>query len=335
MNKVSKPFNSDFVNRGILWRKSAVKARSADSSKMSEIAQASTFCVLCGSGSLKVLGQIYGFNYCSCDHCGHVFTKELVALDAVNIYQADSYGFLERSPGHDLMNLEEYGNRVGVVSTPKVDFALDVTGPIDFWLDVGCGVGDLVVAADAKGIRALGVDVDPREIEFGKLQGANIELGDIFSSKFDSFIESADIISLMSVIEHVNNPLGIVKYLWSRAKKGSKMILEVPRYESLSSWINFSFPNQVCRHALPPNHISLFSESSIEFLVNILGASQIARWNYGMDVLELFGNLEMKTGLNCMPFRDSGLLMELSNELQFVLDKYQFSDEVILILEKK
>ena len=74
------------------------------------------------------------------------------------------------------------------------------------WCDIGCGLGNLLYAAQQSGAIAYGCDLDPDAVGYAKetLKLKNILHGDIFQFSSDSDLKF-DIISMMDFFEHPLN----------------------------------------------------------------------------------------------------------------------------------
>lgn len=93
-------------------------------------------------------------------------------------------------------------------------------------LDYGCGPGDFLVVANAMGIDALGVDAFPRSVELARARGLNVELCD--GTTFDWPPDHFDAIILQSVIEHLSDPVTVIRHLVEFLKPGGRLIVSAP-----------------------------------------------------------------------------------------------------------
>ena len=112
-------------------------------------------------------------------------------------------------------------------------------------LDLGSGNGSFVNVCNENGFNAVGLDGSKDNIDFEKDQ-----------LKFDN--DTFDIITLVSVIEHINNPSNILKEIFRVLKKGGIVIIVTPNFK-------YSFRNFYD----DPTHIRPYSHKSIDTLMKL------------------------------------------------------------------
>lgn len=102
------------------------------------------------------------------------------------------------------------------------------------WLDIGAGAGLLVSLARARGIDADGVEPSRALVEAGgRLYGIQLHQGvfphpDIQNRRFD-------IISLVDVIEHVADPVGLLRACREALAPGGIVVVVTPDVSSLAA----------------------------------------------------------------------------------------------------
>jgi 2-polyprenyl-3-methyl-5-hydroxy-6-metoxy-1,4-benzoquinol methylase len=100
-------------------------------------------------------------------------------------------------------------------------------------LDVGCGTG-AILAEFARHYEAYGTDTSPLAIEYCHKRG----IADAFHCTLESFPLSNlrfDLITLLDVIEHVDEDVGILKQACQRVSQNGHILVTVPAYEFLWS----------------------------------------------------------------------------------------------------
>jgi 2-polyprenyl-3-methyl-5-hydroxy-6-metoxy-1,4-benzoquinol methylase len=125
-------------------------------------------------------------------------------------------------------------------------------------LDVGCGSGDFLSLMRDAGWDVTGVEPDVSAAEFARERCAIPVVGSVLEDAgFPD--QSFDVIVLNHVIEHVFDPVGLLKECARVAKPSGTIIVVTPNVASSGyrkfgkSWI----------HLDPPRHLHLFSSSTI------------------------------------------------------------------------
>ncbi len=328
----SKNFNYDHINRDLGWRSETIKMRAVDGLKLSQNLTPMP-CPICQKSQENTFIQaVYGFTYVRCNNCSVVHLKEIPSSDQLKDIYVSEKEDMAKSPGDDLISTDDFHTRVEMISTPKVEYALresQLTSPK--WVDIGCGVGDLVKAALNLSCDAVGYDIDDREIFHGRANSSNIHCIDVNYDNAKQYVGDADIISIISVLEHIPNCVELLKILVNNSKDSTYFLIEVPRYNSISSLVNINFKEHVSRHMLPPNHVMLFSDEAFDIMLGKAGLAREASWYYGMDINELFGTLLLNAEKSHI---DTAELKKRMNDLQSILDQSKLCDEMLVLCKK-
>lgn len=67
----------------------------------------------------------------------------------------------------------------------------------------------------------------------------------------------------------------------------------MPNFESLSTKVHETFPNEALRHLRPPESLHLLTEDSLEHAFDQVGFEPMAGWYFGLDFYELVTHLSM------------------------------------------
>ena len=182
-------------------------------------------CPVCASYSVMCSVKKVGIDYCSCASCGALFSGDLTP---------DIIATHNDSPGErcaieiQRTRLQRIKNHLGRMPEKILDF--------------GCGRGDLVDFLKGEGVNAVGVD-----------QHTKLQLSDMPS-------ESLDVVTMVEVIEHLGDPLGILKQLADSLKPGGVLYIE-------SSFVDF-LGNPATSDYVDPRigHCCIHSKKSIAYL---------------------------------------------------------------------
>lgn len=124
-------------------------------------------------------------------------------------------------------------------------------------LDVGCGNGEFLALARSAGWDVVGVEPDPKAVEVAHSRGLDVRQGslDVFNNDMESF----DGITLSHVIEHVHQPLTVLRKCYSMLKPGGWIWLDTP---NLGAQGHQRFRSD-WRDLDPPRHLVLFTRTSL------------------------------------------------------------------------
>lgn len=144
-------------------------------------------------------------------------------------------------------------------------------------LDVGCGGGSFLLLSQQAGWQATGVDVDPHSVAIARKQGLDARLGGIDSldrSEQGTF----DLVTLSHVVEHVTDPLDLLRRAHAMLKPGGALWLETPNVDApgharfQSAW----------RGLEPPRHLCLLSRTALLDILAKAGYSEPTFLRHGL-----------------------------------------------------
>jgi 2-polyprenyl-3-methyl-5-hydroxy-6-metoxy-1,4-benzoquinol methylase len=130
-------------------------------------------------------------------------------------------------------------------------------------LDVGCGNGSFLMFAKEAGWDVSGVDMDPKAVAQCKRSGLNVKEGGI--EVYDALGNHFDMITLSHVVEHVYDPLALLRDCYRLLKPGGFIWVETPNLDAQGH------KRYSCdwRGLEPPRHLVIFTRSSLmDALVN-------------------------------------------------------------------
>ena len=220
-------------------------------------------CISCGAEQhqrlyrnqlARIAGLDLSYDVVECRTCGAVFADQVAEQrDYTNYYvhcsKYDSIGSVEQVAALDRRRAEF-----------AVRFVQQATGSGPRVLDIGCGSGVLLAAFASAGWQELcGIDPAPNAAESalrlfgitGVRQGAVASVGEQFA------LHEFDLLCLTAVLEHLMDPVEILRSLASRMHPGAMLLVEVPALErfaiqSLEPFGEFSI-----------EHVNFFSYHSL------------------------------------------------------------------------
>lgn len=132
-------------------------------------------------------------------------------------------------------------------------------------LDVGCGFGESLGYHQARGCEVWGVEADSNITRVAEKFGFNIKVGLFDSNDYEN--NFFDYITMDQVIEHLTNPLEILKGMKSVLKVDGHIVLSTPNANGFIAkifkkrWINWH----------TPYHLQFFSPESISIMAEEVG----------------------------------------------------------------
>jgi 2-polyprenyl-3-methyl-5-hydroxy-6-metoxy-1,4-benzoquinol methylase len=209
---------------------------------------------------------------------------------ARRIYQGVKSGYLKRRWGYD-DRLQKWK----VILAPllylhpirRADLDFKVmylrANPSGRLLDIGCGDGELLERLRDLGWQVEGVDSDERAVRAARVRGLEVHVGTLESQGYSG--ASFDAVTMSHVIEHLHNPVGLVRECRRVLKPGGYLVIVTPNMNSLG----YRLFGKAWRGLEPPRHLQLFTPrllrrlaaqagfQKIEVSTTIRGADEIFR----------------------------------------------------------
>lgn len=141
-------------------------------------------------------------------------------------------------------------------------------------LDIGCGSGEITCVIKDKGYQVTGVDFSPVAIELAKEQGINCQLVDLDTGlPFDD--NSFDIVWAGDVIEHVLDPIFVVKEISRVLRPDGQLLCTVPYNLNLVARLKIllghSYQEVAYRERKHYKHHTFFSLSLLRYMLSEAG----------------------------------------------------------------
>ena len=247
-----------------------------------------------------------GANVVKCSVCGHLYTKLTQPLDVALLYNDEVYKVVEnRRSIFDKILTWEYARvlkRIRKFLSPPLTL-----------LDFGSGKGKFGSLAQNDGWLVRGVETSLERATYSKsiysLQVSTeaFTQGQIFESRFK-------IISLLHVLEHLQNPVSLLHELTqANLEENGILLIEVP---NIKSWQAGLAGNQ-WMHLDIPRHISHFSTKKLRDLMTSLNFRPLrtSYFSFHLGVLGMVDSLLKLFGYK------KNIILELKrneNKLRFV-----------------
>jgi len=231
-------------------------------------------CPACWSAAARQFGTANGYLLVSCYRCTTVFTTTLPstpdeAMDYAGYYHASNL----RIPAFVEQRLEEVADE------------FQPYRQLGRWLDVGCGAGALLRAASRRGWTAVGTEVAESAAEAVRADGFEVYVGELEALPLAA--ESFDVVSLVEVVEHVDDPANLVREAHRLLRPGGAMYITTPHGRGISARLLRTDWSAVA----PPEHLQLFSLRGIRMLLQGAGLYVTSERTSAVNPYELLNRL--------------------------------------------
>lgn len=216
-----------------------------------------TFCPICSSRRIAVELHKFDMTMLRCRECGAVFTSPQPPTVQVLSRYVEQWFEREYLPSYNIdpqnPSLEHLAPRFAP------EFALierfRQNGRV---LDVGAGAGLFLFHAREHGWQPHGVEISGYGPAYAKRHfDLDIIQGDLLHAQFPD--QHFDVVMLQDTIEHVPDPLALVREIHRILRNGGAIVLSTPNYQSLSRRVF----RQHWALISPAEHLFLFTMRSI------------------------------------------------------------------------
>lgn len=222
-------------------------------------------CCLCKVDNAYELYYEQGFNIVRCAQCGLVYVNpRLTRKEREKIYASKSY-----------YSGDGFGYRDYVASYPSIEYLanrrLDLLEKFckkGKLLDVGCAHGFFLLAARGRGWEVWGVEISKFACDYARERyGLNIINKGLEDTDFPA--NFFDVVTMWDVLEHFDDPSGVMMEVKRILKKSGFVFFQVPNFSSLQSRLMRGRWKDIKPHY----HLWYFTPKTISELLNSKGFS--------------------------------------------------------------
>ncbi len=162
-------------------------------------------------------------------------------------------------------------------------------------LDIGCGQGLLLAQLRRRGWEVTGTELSERSAHFARnVLGLDVRVGDVTTLNLPS--ESFDLVILWHVLEHVPNPLALLREAARLLRPGGTLLVAVPNFGSPEA----QFGHAAWFHLDVPRHLNHFDLPVLKSLLEDAGLD-IVKTGYFSPEYDVFSAVQ--TVLNRLGMR--------------------------------
>lgn len=245
-------------------------------------------CVICDIDNTKRLLIKDSFNIVMCKNCGLIYVNpRLTKKELINFYlcksnKNTSYEDIDGEKKH----IQKFKNRLKLIEK-----FFDTPGKI---LDIGCSTGLFLKMARDVGWEVYGNDIDENKIRYARNRyGLNVRCGELIDLRFPG--KCFDVVTLFDSIEHLTDPLSILKEISRLLKKNGILVITTPNSAGLLPKLTyFLFAKTIgaWEHPTPPGHIYQFSQETIKKLLQKAHFKPVNFVSEQIDIQYSAGKLE-------------------------------------------
>jgi len=198
----------------------------------------------------------------------HQDTQRFSKTWARRTYDLVKEGYLSNKYGYHSASVTTWKKLLGMLiylhpgRREDVDFSVIYlpASPQGRLLEIGCGSGQMLKRMQEMGWHVEGVDFDSFAVENARSKGLQVRLGTLEAQNYPD--NHFDVIVMSHLIEHVHDPLGILRESYRILTPNGKVVLITPNNESLGHKLF----KGAWRGLEVPRHLYLFSLRALQKL---------------------------------------------------------------------
>lgn len=265
-------------------------------------------CPACGGGRHRPEVEKDHMSIVRCEDCDLVFVNP--AFDEGHyrsVYGSEEYQAIMKDLG-----IASHDYRVSRFGVERVDimsrYLASGDGRQPRYLDVGCSTGFVVEAARGQNWQAIGIDLNPSAVEFGRARGLDLRNVRLEDAGFRR--ASFDAVSLFDVLEHLLHPVRTLQACIDLLKPGGIVFLYVPNYDSASRLLMGAEAHFIW----PTHHLNYYTPVTIGDLMARSGLEVEMMATEGLDIVDYLWYRQEVLG------QSVDGLAEVADTLQFLIN---------------
>jgi 2-polyprenyl-3-methyl-5-hydroxy-6-metoxy-1,4-benzoquinol methylase len=215
-------------------------------------------CGLCGSKQFRPFLTKFGLPIVRCQSCGFVMANPRIGESEVRKRYSADYFFGEYLTTFKASNSSFSLDLVKDHYSLFLELLASSHPPGSTVLDIGCGAGFFLKAAESLGWEVSGTEISEAAAGYGRsVTKVRVYLGNLEAQSLPS--ESTAAVTMLDILEHLSDPLRTLREAHRILKEGGMLIISTPDFDSLSRL--FLGPGWAVLS--PAEHLSYFTESTL------------------------------------------------------------------------
>lgn len=212
-------------------------------------------CICCGQSMQRwEEASIY-----SCAACGY---KAMISMPESNPYES-AFALTEK---FILLDASAASRALSSIRLAMIQGAGFGIGKV---VDIGCSVGSFLAVAKCHGYDVFGIDCSPWAIEECRKKG--IAAVQASADGLNGELPSADCVTMFDVLEHVRDPLSLIRHVAKRIGPRGVIAISTPNADGvgrdeIAAW----------RHYKPAEHQHFFTQKSLRHLLRKAGIDTVS-----------------------------------------------------------
>jgi len=234
-------------------------------------------CNACGTDRFVALASVDGWTIGRCAACGLVYVNPTAFFEATEAFSEVSRAFEYTEYMHQpvtdaILEFERRQLLANAAEIARLAPSDRQPAPCLRFLDLGCGSGAAVRAATDLGWEATGIDIDPLLVQEGRDSlGVDLRCVPIVESGLPE--ASYDFVKLRDVVEHLPNPLEVLRKVGELLAPGGVALFVTPNEDGLATRARVALrrPRRLVATVPPPHHLHSFGPATLERTIRRAG----------------------------------------------------------------